>query len=97
MLSCSAVEVLKPCKPSYVSVTYGAGGSTRDRTLALVSRIKNELGIEAMARRERKREYDVACDDARTDLAVADGLDALSSQRCALTAELRSSLGLGFG
>ena len=43
------VEALKPCRPSFVSVTYGAGGSTRDRTLDLVARIKSELGIEAMA------------------------------------------------
>ena len=43
------VESLRPCRPSFVSVTYGAGGSTRDRTLDLVSRIKNDLEIEAMA------------------------------------------------
>lgn len=43
------VEALGPCRPSYVSVTYGAMGTTRDLTIELVSRIKRELGIEAMA------------------------------------------------
>ena len=43
------VEALKPCQPSFVSVTYGAGGSTRDRTIDLVGRIKRDLGIETMA------------------------------------------------
>jgi methylenetetrahydrofolate reductase (NADPH) len=36
-------------QPTFVSVTYGAGGSTRDKTLELVRRIKHEIGIEAMA------------------------------------------------
>ncbi len=35
--------------PDFVSVTYGAGGSTRESTLQLVSRIKNDLSLEAMA------------------------------------------------
>ncbi len=35
--------------PDFVSVTYGAGGSTRDRTIGLVTRIQNELRITAMA------------------------------------------------
>lgn len=43
------VEELRPCRPSFVSVTYGAGGSTRDRTLELVTRIQRQLGITTMA------------------------------------------------
>ena len=43
------IEELKPLDPSYVSVTYGAGGSTRRKTVELVKRIKHEIGIEAMA------------------------------------------------
>ena len=43
------VESLRPLDPSYVSVTYGAGGSTRRKTVELVRRIKHEIGIESMA------------------------------------------------
>jgi methylenetetrahydrofolate reductase (NADPH) len=43
------IDDLKPLRPSYVSVTYGAGGSTRQKTVELVSRIQNELKIRAMA------------------------------------------------
>src|SRR4051812_24745187 len=45
----NAAKVLKHEDPAFVSVTYGAGGSTRDRTIAIVKRIKQELGMEAMA------------------------------------------------
>ncbi len=44
-----ALEDLAPLQPGFVSVTYGAGGSTRDRTLELVTHIKQKTGIEAMA------------------------------------------------
>jgi methylenetetrahydrofolate reductase (NADPH) len=44
-----ALRELQPMAPDYVSVTYGAGGSTRERTLDVVLRIKQELGLEAMA------------------------------------------------
>jgi methylenetetrahydrofolate reductase (NADPH) len=44
-----ALAELKPLDPAYVSVTYGAGGSTRDKTIEIVSRIKEEYGLEAMA------------------------------------------------
>ncbi|HVU05707.1 MAG TPA: methylenetetrahydrofolate reductase [NAD(P)H] [Polyangiaceae bacterium] len=43
------VRDLAPYKPTYVSVTWGAGGSTRRLTIDLVRRIKKESGIEAMA------------------------------------------------
>ena len=43
------IREFKALRPSFVSVTYGAGGSTRDRTIELVGRIKRELGIEPMA------------------------------------------------
>ena len=43
------IAALKPLAPDYVSVTYGAGGSTRSKTVDLVKRIKQEIGIEPMA------------------------------------------------
>src|SRR5438046_603108 len=43
------IERLRELRPTFVSVTYGAGGSTREKTLDLVRRIKHDLGIEAMA------------------------------------------------
>jgi methylenetetrahydrofolate reductase (NADPH) len=44
-----AIGELHTLKPSYVSVTYGAGGSTRGKTLELTARIQNELKIRSMA------------------------------------------------
>src|SRR3989442_1433849 len=44
-----ALEELGQDEPAYVSVTYGAGGSTRDRTVEITKWIKQQLGIEAMA------------------------------------------------
>ena len=43
------IAELRPLEPDFVSVTYGAGGSTREKTIDLVTRIKRETGIEAMA------------------------------------------------
>lgn len=44
-----SVERLAPLGPRFVSVTYGAGGSTRDRTHATVERIVTEVGLSAAA------------------------------------------------
>jgi methylenetetrahydrofolate reductase (NADPH) len=44
-----SIETLAPLGPRFVSVTYGAGGSTRERTHATVSRIARETGIPAAA------------------------------------------------
>lgn len=44
-----ALKRLAPLNPSFVSVTYGAGGSTRSRTHDLVSRIRRETGLESAA------------------------------------------------
>ncbi|KPP91132.1 methylenetetrahydrofolate reductase [NAD(P)H] [Erythrobacter sp. HL-111] len=44
-----AVQQLKVLAPEFVSVTYGAGGSTRERTHATVSRIIREAGLPAAA------------------------------------------------
>src|SRR5271167_3667185 len=45
----TALEELRTLEPSFVSVTYGAGGSTREKTIEIVKRIRDEYGLEAMA------------------------------------------------
>src|ERR1700756_5323069 len=45
----TTLRELQDLAPAFVSVTYGAGGSTRQLTVDLVSAIKRETGIEAMA------------------------------------------------
>ena len=44
-----AIGELRPLEPSFVSVTYGAGGSTRERTRDVVIHIERDAGITAMA------------------------------------------------
>jgi len=41
------VERLAPLHPDYVSVTFGAGGSTRERTFATVAEIREKAGLDA--------------------------------------------------
>ncbi len=45
----SCVQRLEPLSPSFVSVTYGAGGTTRERTHATVLRIRDETSLEPSA------------------------------------------------
>lgn len=44
-----AMDKLAPMSPRFVSVTYGAGGTTRDRTTRIVSRIEQDTGVRAAA------------------------------------------------
>src|SRR5688500_19626419 len=43
------IPALGQLKPDFCSVTYGAGGSTREKTLAIVDRIQGQHGLTAMA------------------------------------------------
>jgi methylenetetrahydrofolate reductase (NADPH) len=43
------VEALRPLGPAFVSMTYGAGGSTRGSSIELVSKIRRETAVEAVA------------------------------------------------
>jgi methylenetetrahydrofolate reductase (NADPH) len=45
----SAIRELEPLRPSFVSITYGAGGSTRDNTVAVTERIATETTLLPMA------------------------------------------------
>ncbi len=65
------IESLKPLDPSYVSVTYGAGGSTRSKTVDLVARIKSDIRIESMAH--------VTCVEA-TRSQISDVMDELKQR-----------------
>jgi methylenetetrahydrofolate reductase (NADPH) len=43
------IPALRALRPDFCSVTYGAGGGTRDKTIGIVDRIQREQGITAMA------------------------------------------------
>jgi methylenetetrahydrofolate reductase (NADPH) len=64
------ISHLRDLEPTFVSVTYGAGGSVRTRTVELVARIRRDLDIEPVAH--------LTCVDATVDdlRAILDGLRA---------------------
>jgi methylenetetrahydrofolate reductase (NADPH) len=45
----NTIEDLKDLKPDFISVTYGAGGQAKGRTVEIASKIKNHYGIESLA------------------------------------------------
>jgi methylenetetrahydrofolate reductase (NADPH) len=53
------IEALKPLDPGFVSITYGAGGSTRTRTVDVAKRLRGDAGLDVMAH--------VTCTGATTD------------------------------
>ena len=45
----AAIEGLKSINPDFVSLTYGAGGSTRDRSIRIASEINRKTGFSTVA------------------------------------------------
>jgi methylenetetrahydrofolate reductase (NADPH) len=45
----ATIEALKPLDPGFVSITYGAGGSTRTRTVDIAKRLRSDVGFDVMA------------------------------------------------
>jgi len=45
----STIDKLAGLNPHFISVTYGAGGSTQDKTIEIASQIKNHIGTEVLA------------------------------------------------
>jgi methylenetetrahydrofolate reductase (NADPH) len=45
----ATLEALQPLNPGFVSITYGAGGSTRVRTVEVAKRLRSELGLDVVA------------------------------------------------
>ncbi len=45
----TTIEALSPLRPAFVSITYGAGGSTRARTVALAKEIQQKIGLTVVA------------------------------------------------
>lgn len=74
------IEDLKLLDPGFVSVTMGAGGSTRAKTVDLVIRIQRELGITAMAHLPCLG-FDAAAVDAILETLTAGGIENVLALR----------------
>lgn len=61
------IDELQKLEPKYISVTYGAGGGTQDRTVEIAARIKKDYGIEPLVHltcvRHTKAEVDLILDE----------------------------------
>ncbi|MCA9556777.1 MAG: methylenetetrahydrofolate reductase, partial [Myxococcales bacterium] len=85
------VQRLAPLQPAFVSVTYGAGGSTRERSLAAVKRIISDTDLEVAAH--------LTCVDATRDDVneVVDEFAALGVKRfVALRGDPSTGIGTRF-
>lgn len=45
----STIEALRELKPDFISVTYGAGGRTRDTSIEIASKVRNEFDMDVLA------------------------------------------------
>jgi methylenetetrahydrofolate reductase (NADPH) len=84
----TTLDKLKLINPAYISVTYGAGGSNKDRTVDIATRVKKDYGIESQAH--------LTC-VSHTRLEVQAILDELASQGVENIMALRGDLPEGEG
>jgi methylenetetrahydrofolate reductase (NADPH) len=80
------IEQLKELKPDFISVTYGAGGSTRNRTVEIADRITNHFKIPALAH--------LTCIGA-TESSIMDTLNEFKSKGVENIMALRGDLPAG--
>ena len=67
-----AIEELHDLNPHFISVTYGAGGSTRDKTIEIASKVNNDFKINALA-------HLTCVQSTKNDIAAI--LDTLAEQK----------------
>ena len=75
------IDELHPLHPTYVSVTYGAGGSTRAKTVELVAKIQTDLKIRSMAPHLRRPHRGRDRRDPRRAVEVGDRQRAGAARR----------------